>query len=220
MPRKAAAAEPKIVTLVPQKGVKLPVTECVLSKETPAEYLVQAAAKTGRGRGVKYLLRTFRIPKEHVLYLYKEEEISAEAAESFPMNGTSVKAKAAPVKAATAPKKRGRPKGSTKAAPKKDAAPKKRGRPKGSTSKKATEADAPKKRGRPKGSTNKKAATKKADAPKKRGRPKGSKNKKAEAAPKKAAVKKEAAPKKAAPKKEAAPKAPPTKAASIFDEDF
>ena len=213
MPSKAA--EQKIVTLVPQKGVNLPVSECVLTKETPEEYLVQAAAKTGRGRGVKYVLRTFRIPKKEVLYVYKEEEISAEVAGSYPMNGATASVKAAVVAPADAPKKRGRPKSAKKAAAvATDAAPKKRGRPK-KEKVEATDA-APKKRGRPKKEKVTEAAADAPAAPKKRGRKKGTKK---AAAPTEAAPT-EAATKKAAAKSEEPKKAAPTKAASIFDEDF
>ena len=82
------------------------------------------------------------------------------------------------------------------------AAPKKRGRPKGSTNKPTTSA-APKKRGRPAGSKNKpksSAAAKPAtttETPKRRGRPPGSKNKK----PSTTKPKTTAAPKKRGPKK-------------------
>jgi len=228
----STAAGQKIVTLVPQKGVKLPVSECVLSKETPDEYLVQATTKTGRGRGTKHVLRTFRIPKKEVLYLYKDEEISAEDAANFPTNGVSAVA-AAPAAAAPPKKKGGRPKKEKVATTE---APKRRGRPKKDATVDATPV-APKKRGRPKkvvtteeGATPE-ATSEKAPPKKKGGRPKKEKAattaapKKKGGRPKKVAVPEEVAstdedPAKAAAKEATPKKQAPSKASSIFDEDF
>ena len=147
------------ITLVGVRGAKLPVTECLLVNASGAEYVVQAVHKT-KGRAPNKL-RTYTLPKAMVQYYFADEDLASDAEVEAPV-ATAKKAapkKATDAKAADAPKKRGRPKGSKKATD-------------------AKAADAPKKRGRPKGVKNKDAeATPEADAPKKRGRPKGVKNK-------------------------------------------
>jgi hypothetical protein len=174
------------IVIVPKKGVKLPVGECEMVKETADAYVVKVVAKSGRGRGVKTMLRQYVIQKSDVSHLYQEHEITADEAAKYPLaNGVKASAKVAsedaPVKrspgrpkkaavegtVAAAPKKRGRPKKDA-AAP--VTAPKKRGRPSKKDAVAAPEgavAAAPKKRGRPK-----KDAAAPVTAPKKRGRPK------------------------------------------------
>jgi hypothetical protein len=173
------------IVIVPKKGVKLPVGECEMVKETADAYVVKVVAKSGRGRGVKTMLRQYVIQKSDVSHLYQEHEITADEAAKYPLaNGVKASAKVAsedaPVKrspgrpkkaavegtVAAAPKKRGRPKKDA-AAP--VTAPKKRGRPKKDAvaAPEGAVAAAPKKRGRPK-----KDAAAPVTAPKKRGRPK------------------------------------------------
>jgi hypothetical protein len=201
----------KLVTIVPKKGVKLPVSECILKKDDGVALTVVAAAKTGRGRGVKHVLRQFVIPKGNVEYIYAEKEVSAEEAEKYPQAGkapaatrktsTAKKAAASTDEGEAAPKKRGpgRPKGSTKKTAKKRGP----GRPKKAAASTDEGEAAPKKRGpgRPKGSTKKKTAAKKTAKKRGPGRPKGSTKK--------------------ATKKKAAKKAPAAKSrgSSLF-EDF
>jgi len=185
------------VTLVGVRGSKLPVSDCILVNVDAENFTVQAAEKTGRGRGVRLVMRTYVLPKALVQYYFSDEEVVGDLAEGTPVAAAPVKTrakKAAPAADATAdaPKKRrGRPKVVKDAveAPVADAAPKKRaGRPPKKAAPPAAaaavDADAPKKRrGRPKGVKNgvptapAAAAAATDDAPKKRrGRPKGSKN--------------------------------------------
>ena len=102
-----------IITIVPRKGTALPVGECELVKETGDSYIVKAVTKSGRGRGVKLVLRQFVLPKSDVAYLYQEHEISAEEASKYPSsNGVKAGIKAVPAEkvVSATPGKRGRPK--------------------------------------------------------------------------------------------------------------
>jgi hypothetical protein len=154
---------------VPKKGVKLPVGECEMVKETADAYVVKAVSKAGRGRGAKTVLRQYVLPKSEVAYLYQEHEITAEEAAKYPLsNGVKAGARAVPVeKLAAAPAKRGpgRPKKEEVAV----TAKKKPGRPK-----KEEVAAAPAKRGpgRPKKEEAAAPAGSNGESKRKPGRPK------------------------------------------------
>jgi hypothetical protein len=162
MARKAQAQQ---VTLIGARGAKLPVSECTLVSIDSENFTVQTMEKSGRGRGVRTVTRTYVIPKSLVQYYYTEEEADGSTADA--------------VQAAPAPRKSpGRPRKEKAAADAtEDAAPKKRrGRPKKVAVEETAAADAaPKKRrGRPKKVEVEETAAADAAPKKRRGRPKKS----------------------------------------------
>ena len=112
MPRgqKASSTAPIRAILVPMPGIKLPVGEGLLL-DNGVDYLFKVASKEGHGRGVKYVLRSYKIQKANVAYVYNQADISLEEAAKYPtFNGVHTQASAVEVTAAPAKKRGPKPK--------------------------------------------------------------------------------------------------------------